>query len=137
MLESMQITVMTREAFDNMLIKETICNYNNYRLVSRQVLWLGVIGTPKEVEWMHYKCLESRLNQLTSAISSLSKRLAGKDIEKDMEYEEKLVHHAPIFIYNPVVFIASRVKDNIMNIMIVSVIALQSTAPSNPMGNFT
>ena len=33
--ESMQISIMTREAFDNMLLKETGHNYNNYRLVSQ------------------------------------------------------------------------------------------------------
>ena len=31
--ESMRILMMTREAFDNMLLKETCCSYDNYRLV--------------------------------------------------------------------------------------------------------
>ena len=35
MLEGMQITTKTREAFDNMLLKESTCNYDNYRLISR------------------------------------------------------------------------------------------------------
>ena len=34
-LEGTQITIMTREAFNNMLLKETGCNYDNYGLVSR------------------------------------------------------------------------------------------------------
>ena len=33
-LEGTGITTMTREAFDNMLLKEAGCNYDNYRLVS-------------------------------------------------------------------------------------------------------
>ena len=31
--EGTQITMMMREALDNMLLKEAGCNYNNYRLV--------------------------------------------------------------------------------------------------------
>ena len=33
--EGMHITTMMREAFDNMLLKEVGCHYNNYGLVSR------------------------------------------------------------------------------------------------------
>ena len=33
--EGTQISMMMREAFDNMLLKEAGCNYNNYGLVSR------------------------------------------------------------------------------------------------------
>ena len=32
--EGTRITMMSREAFDNMLLKEAGCNYDNYRLVS-------------------------------------------------------------------------------------------------------
>ena len=32
--EGTQITMITREAFNNMLLKEASYNYNNYRLVS-------------------------------------------------------------------------------------------------------
>ena len=32
--EGTRITTMMREAFDNMLLKEASCNYNNYGLVS-------------------------------------------------------------------------------------------------------
>ena len=35
MLEGMQITMITREAFDNILLKEASYSYNNYRMVSR------------------------------------------------------------------------------------------------------
>ena len=34
-LEGMQITMIIREAFNNMILKEAGCNYNNYRLVSK------------------------------------------------------------------------------------------------------
>ena len=60
--EGTRITTMTREAFNNMLLKEAIHNYHNYGLVSRQVLGMGVEGMPKEVELVHCKCLESRLD---------------------------------------------------------------------------
>ena len=33
--EGTQITIISREAFDNMLLKEASCNCNNYGLVSR------------------------------------------------------------------------------------------------------
>ena len=33
--EGMRISMMTREAFDNMLLKEARCNYDNYSLFSR------------------------------------------------------------------------------------------------------
>ena len=33
--EGTRISTMTREAFDNMLLKEAGCNYDNYGLVSR------------------------------------------------------------------------------------------------------
>ena len=35
MPEGMQIVVVTREPFDNMLLKKTRCKYDNYGLVSR------------------------------------------------------------------------------------------------------
>ena len=35
MLEGMQIMMMTREAFENMLLKEVGSNYNYYGLLSR------------------------------------------------------------------------------------------------------
>ena len=34
-LEGTQITMITREAFDNMLLKEASHNYDNYGLVSK------------------------------------------------------------------------------------------------------
>ena len=60
--EGTRISMMTTEAFNNMLLKEASRNYDNYGLVSRKVLGLGAEGTPKEVELAHRKCLESRLD---------------------------------------------------------------------------
>ena len=60
--EGTHIITMTREAFNNMLLKEASCNYDNYRLVSWWVLGLGAEGTPEEVELAHCKHLESRLD---------------------------------------------------------------------------
>ena len=42
---------------------------------------------PKEVELVHRKCLESRLDQLTSVMTSLTERLTGKGTRQAMEYE--------------------------------------------------
>ena len=61
MPEGLWIMIMTREAFDNILLKEASCNYDDYRLVNRQVLGLGMEGMPEEAELAHHKCLESRL----------------------------------------------------------------------------
>ena len=53
---------MAGEAFDNMLLKESGHNYDNYGLVSWWVRELGPEGMPKKVELVHCKCLESRLD---------------------------------------------------------------------------
>ena len=45
-------------------------------------------GIPKEVKLMHHKHLESRLDQLTLAITSLTKRLVDEGTRQAMEYEE-------------------------------------------------
>ena len=49
---------MTREACDNMFLKVSGYNYDNYGLV----LGLGIKGMHEEVKWMHHKCLEPRLD---------------------------------------------------------------------------
>ena len=54
--------MITREAFKNMFLKEAGHNYDNYGLISRQVLGLGVEWTPKEVDLVHCKRFESRLD---------------------------------------------------------------------------
>ena len=54
---------------------------------------MEVEGTPKEVELLHHKCLKYRLNQLTLAMTSLTKRLMGKGTRQAMEYEEESVHN--------------------------------------------
>ena len=41
------------------------------------MLELGAEGIPKEVKQVYAKCIESMLNWLTFAITSLSKRLVG------------------------------------------------------------
>ena len=52
--EGTWIIIMTREAFENMFLKDASCSYINYRLVGRQVLGLGVEGMPKELDLVHY-----------------------------------------------------------------------------------
>ena len=48
--EGTRITTITREAFDNMLLKEASHNYDNYGLVSSVGPGTGdAEGTPKEV----------------------------------------------------------------------------------------
>ena len=62
MPEGMQIMMITRNNFINMLLKEASCNYYNYGLVSREALELGAEGMPEEVELVHCKHLKSRLD---------------------------------------------------------------------------
>ena len=61
-LESMKAIMITREAFNNMLLKKTSHNFDSYGLVSRQVLGLEVEGMPKKVEQVYCKHLDSRLD---------------------------------------------------------------------------
>ena len=60
--EGTRIMMMTKEAFTNMLLKEASHSFDNYGLVSREVLGLGAEGIAKEVKLVHHKCLESRLD---------------------------------------------------------------------------
>ena len=53
--------MITREAF-YMFLKKAGRNYDNFGLVSQQVLEFGAEEMLKEVEWVHHKCLESRLD---------------------------------------------------------------------------
>ena len=41
---------------------------------------------PKEVEWVHRKCLESRLDQLSLEMANLTKRLVGKGTGYSIDY---------------------------------------------------
>ena len=69
---------------------------------------------PKEVDLVHCKCLESRLDQLTSAMTSLTKRLTGKGARQMMKYEEEFMYNVPTAAHNAVVSIAKKVEDNVM-----------------------
>ena len=65
-------------------------------------------------------------------MTSLTERLAGKGTGQAMEYEEELVHNVPMAARNSIVFIAKKVKDNVLCIITMPVIALQSTGPQTP-----
>ena len=54
--------------------------------MSKQLVALGVEGTPEEV---HNKYFKSRLDQLTLTITSLIESLAGEGSRQDMEYEKE------------------------------------------------
>ena len=56
---------------------------------------MDVDRMPKQVDWAHCKSLESRLDQLTLVMTSLNKRLMGKGIGQDLEYEEESMHNLP------------------------------------------
>ena len=129
------ITTMIRESFDNMLLKETSHNYNNYRLVSWWVLGLGAEGTPEEVELAHCKRLESRLDQLTSAMTSLTERLTGECTRQAMEYEEESMHNVPTAARNAIMSIAKKVEDNVLCVRTMLVIMPPSTTPKFPAAN--
>ena len=50
---------------------------------------MGAEEIPEEDELVHCRCLESRLDKLASAMTSLTKRLAGEGTRQDMEYKEE------------------------------------------------
>ena len=90
---------------------------------------------PKEVELVHCKHFESRLDQLTLAMTSLTKRLMGKGTGQAMEYKEESVHNVPTAAQNAIVSIAKKVEDNILHVMTVPVIMPPSAVPKTPVAN--
>ena len=90
---------------------------------------------PEEFELVHLKCLESRLDQLTLVMTSLTKKLMGKGIGQAMEYEEELVHNVPMAARNAIVSIAKKVKDNVLHVMTTPVITPPSATPKAPETN--
>ena len=92
-------------------------------------------GTPKEVELAHHKHLEPMLDQLTSAMTSLTERIMGKGTRQAMEYKEESVHNVPIAAWNAILSIAKKVKGKILCVMTLPVIALQSTVLQTPVAN--
>ena len=89
----------------------------------------------KEVELAHRKHLESRLDQLALAMTSLTKRLTGEGTRQAMEYKEDLVHNVLTAAHNAIVFIAKKVGDNVMHMMTMLVITPPSTTLKYPAAN--
>ena len=89
-------------------------------------------GTPEEVELAHNKHLESRLDQLTLAMTSLTKRLIGKGTGQAMEYKEESVHNVHTAACNTIVSIAKKVEDNVMCVMTMPVIHHTKIPSSQP-----
>ena len=87
---------------------------------------------PKEVKLVHHKRLKSRLDQLTSAMTSLTKRLMGKGAGQAIEYKEESVHNVLTAAQNAIVSIAKEVKDNFLHVMTTLVIMLLSAIPQTP-----
>ena len=58
-------------------------------------------------------------------MTSLAKRLAGKGIGHDMEYEEELVQNTSAVNHNSVVSIVSKVKDNVLQVITMLFMELQ------------
>ena len=92
-------------------------------------------GTPKEVKLAHYKCLESRLDQLTSAMTSLTKRLMGEGTGQAMDYKEELVDNVLTASQNAIVSMAKKVEDNVLHLMTMPVITPPSTMLKTPAAN--
>ena len=90
---------------------------------------------PKEVELAHHKCLESRLDHLTSVMNSLTKMLMGQGTGQAIEYEAELIHNVLKAARNAIVSIAKKVEDNILHVMSTPVIALQPAMPQTPVAN--
>ena len=90
---------------------------------------------PEEVESAHRKHLESRLDQLTLAMTSLTIRLMGEGIGQVMEYEEESVHNVLTFAQNTIVSIAKKAEEKILCVMTAPVIMLPSTTLKSPAAN--
>ena len=52
-----------------------------------------------------------------------------------MEYKEELVHSVLMATRNIIVSITKKVEDNVLHVMTILVIVLQSAAPQNPVVN--
>ena len=65
---------------------------------------------PKEIELAHHKCLKTRLDQLTSAMTSLIKRLMGKGAGQAIEYKEESVHNVLTADQNAIVSKPKRLR---------------------------
>ena len=91
-------------------------------------------GTPEKIKLTQCNCLESRLDYLTSAMTSLTERPAGKGSGQAMEYEEQLVHNIPAVAQNAIMSIDKKVNDNILHIMTGPIIVPQPAALQNPVG---
>ena len=96
---------------------------------------MGAEGTPEDIELVHHKCLESKLDQLTLVIASLTKRLTGEGTGQVMEYEEESVHNMPTSAHNAIVSIEKKVKDNILHVMTAPVIMPPSAMRKAPAAN--
>ena len=57
-------------------------------------------------------------------MTSLTGRLAGEGTGQNIEYKEKLVNNAQAVTQNAIVSITSKVKDNVLCMMVALVIAL-------------
>ena len=71
-------------------------------------------------------------------MTSLTERLTSKGTRQAMEYEEELVHNAPMAAHNAVVSVAKKVEDNVLCVMTAPVVTPPSAAPktlkANPPG---
>ena len=90
---------------------------------------------PEEVKLVHCKCLESRLDQLTLEMTSLTERLAGKGTRQAIEYEEESVHNVLPIVQNAIMPIAKKVKQNILHMMTMHIIMPQPATLQNPVTN--
>ena len=68
-------------------------------------------------------------------MTSLTKRLMGEGTGQAMEYEEELVHNAPMAARNAIVSMAKKVEDNVLCVMTALVIMPPSAMPKTPEAN--
>ena len=68
-------------------------------------------------------------------MTSLTKRLTGKGTRQVMEYEQELVHNAPMAARNTIVSVAKKVEDNVLHVMTTPVVMPPSAMPKAPEAN--
>ena len=71
-------------------------------------------------------------------MTSITERLTGEGTGQVMEYEEELVHNAPMAAHNAIMSMAKKVEDNVLHVMTAPVVtppsAVLNTPEANPPG---
>ena len=68
-------------------------------------------------------------------MTKLTKSLVGEGIGEDIEFEEELLHNAPVVTHNAVVSISLKLEDNVLQVITMLAIVIQPAISSKPAAN--